>query len=260
MEDLDMTTGGLAGRVAVVTGAARGIGRATALALAAEGADVAAFDVDEAGLGSLAVQMRAGGGSLRARTVDVADLPAAESALDDVSTARGRLDILVNNAAILRDRTLAKMSDEEWDAVIAVNLRAVFGLTRAFARRAVDHIQHGRQQAGRVVSLSSIVGLDGNFGQTSYAAAKAGILGMTSVWARELGRLGITVNAVCPGFIDTEMARTVPAAVTDEARRRTPLGRLGRPEEVAASIVFLASDAASFINGAVIRVDGGLRL
>jgi len=164
----------------------------------------------------------------------------------------GRVDILVNNAGITLDATLLKMTEEQWDRVIAVNLKGVFNCTRAFAPLMVE------QGYGRVINVSSVVALYGNFGQTNYVAAKAGVIGMTRVWARELGRKGVTVNAVAPGFIETEMTRNLPEKVLEQIIQRTPLGRMGKPAEVAAAVLFLASDEASYVNGAVLSVDGGM--
>ncbi len=244
----------LAGRVALVTGAARGIGAATALALAEAGARVALVDRDGEGMERTADAIGRAGSDALAIPADVTDAPAMESAVDAVVAEWGRLDVLVNNAGIVRDATLGKVSDDDWAATLDVNLRGTMIGTRAALRpmRAAG--------AGRILSATSVVARMGNYGQTAYAASKGGIIGMTRAWARELGPLGITANAVAPGFIDTDMARGVPEKVLTGLLRRTPAGRLGRPEEVAAVYLFLASDLASFINGAVVGVDGGLLL
>jgi 3-oxoacyl-[acyl-carrier protein] reductase len=244
----------LEGRVALVTGAARGIGAATALALAEAGARVALVDRDAEGIERTADAIGRAGSDALAIPADVTDAPAIERAVDTVVAEWGRLDVLVNNAGIVRDATLGKVSDDDWTATLDVNLRGTMIGTRAALRpmRAAG--------AGRILSATSVVARMGNYGQTAYAASKAGIIGMTRAWARELGPLGITANAVAPGFIDTEMARGVPEKVLGALLQRTAARRLGRPEEVAAVYVFLASDLASFINGAVVGVDGGLLL
>jgi 3-oxoacyl-[acyl-carrier protein] reductase len=244
----------LEGRVALVTGAARGIGAATALALAEAGARVALVDRDGDGVERTADAIGRAGSDALAITADVTDAPAIERAVDAVVAEWGRLDVLVNNAGIVRDATLGKIADDDWAATLDVNLRGTMIGTRAALRpmRAAG--------AGRILSATSVVARMGNYGQTAYAASKAGIIGMTRAWARELGPLGITANAVAPGFIDTEMARGVPEKVLTALVQRTAARRLGRPEEVASVYVFLASDLASFINGAVVGVDGGLLL
>ncbi|HYU42107.1 MAG TPA: 3-oxoacyl-ACP reductase FabG [Vicinamibacteria bacterium] len=244
----------LEGRVALVTGAARGIGAATALALAEAGARVALVDRDGEGIERTADAIGRAGSDALAIPADVTDAPAMERAVDAVVAEWGRLDVLVNNAGIVRDATLGKVSDDDWAATLDVNLRGTMIGTRAALRpmRAAG--------AGRILSATSVVARMGNYGQTAYAASKGGIIGMTRAWARELGPLGITANAVAPGFIDTEMSRGVPEKVLSGLLQRTAARRLGRPEEVAAVYVFLASDLASFINGAVVGVDGGLLL
>jgi len=244
----------LEGRVALVTGAARGIGAATALALAEAGARVALVDRDAEGIERTADAIGGAGSDALAIPADVTDAPAMERAVDAVVAEWGRLDVLVNNAGIVRDATLGKVSDDDWGATLDVNLRGTMIGTRAALRpmRAAG--------AGRILSATSVVARMGNYGQTAYAASKGGIIGMTRAWARELGPLGVTANAVAPGFIDTEMSRGVPEKVLSGLLKRTAAGRLGRPEEVAAVYVFLASDLASFINGAVVGVDGGLLL
>ncbi len=252
---------GLSGRVVVVTGGAAGIGRATALAFAREGCRVAVWDVDaERGRDTAAAAAAAGGGG-RFWHVDVAEAEAVEAATAEVAGTWGGVDVLVNNAGIVRDGQLVKwkegrvagrMTDEQWDAVMGVNLRGVFHCTRAV----VPHmIRAGR---GVILNASSVVGLYGNFGQTNYVAAKAGVIGMTRVWARELGRHGIRVNAVAPGFVATEMVAGMPEKVLERMVAHTPLGRMGRPEDIAAAYLWLASDAAAFVTGAVLSVDGGL--
>jgi 3-oxoacyl-[acyl-carrier protein] reductase len=215
---------------------------------------VALIDRDEEGIERTADAIGRAGSDALAIPADVTDAPAIERAVDVVVGEWGRLDVLVNNAGIVRDATLGKVTDADWAATLDVNLRGTMIGTRAALRpmRAAG--------AGRILSATSVVARMGNFGQTAYAASKAGIIGMTRAWARELGPLGITANAVAPGFIDTEMARGVPEKVLTALIQGTAARRLGRPEEVAAVYVFLASDLASFINGAVVGVDGGLLL
>jgi 3-oxoacyl-[acyl-carrier protein] reductase len=239
----------LRGRVALVTGAARGIGAATARAFAGAGARVALLDREAAELEGVAGDT---GGV--AYPADVTDDAAVRRTVEDVAARWGRLDILVNNAGIVRDAALADVKDEDWSATLDVNLRG----TMLCARAAVPHMKAAG--FGRILSATSIVAQTGNYGQTAYAASKAGIVGLTRTWARELGPKGITANAVAPGFIDTGMVKSVPAKIMTELLARTPARRMGRPEEVASVYLFLASDLASFINGAVVGVDGGLLL
>jgi len=252
---------GLRGRTVVVTGAAAGIGRSTALRFAREEARVAVWDVKADGAEGLVAELRAAGGEAIFQCVDVSSREPVEQAVAEVVARWGRVDVLVNNAGILRDGMLVKCHDgapvsvlgeEQFDAVSGVNLKGVFLCTRAVA----PHMIAAR--GGVILNASSVVGLYGNFGQTSYVAAKAGVIGMTKVWARELGRYGIRVNAVAPGFIATEMIRQMPAKVLERMEAGTPLGRLGEPEDIANAYVWLASDAASFVTGAVLSVDGGV--
>lgn len=258
-----MIATGLNGKVVIVTGAAAGIGRATALRFAAEGARVAAWDVRTEDAEALHDALVEAGGEGHVAHVDVTDGAAVQAAVDDVVERWGGVDVLINNAGILRDSQLVKwrdgevvsmMSDEAFDAVIAVNLRGVFLCTRTV----VPHMIRGG--GGAIVNASSVVGLYGNFGQTNYAATKAGVINMTRGWARELGRHGIRSNAVAPGFIATEMVRSMPQKILDGMVRHTPLARVGRPEEVAEAYVWLASSSASYVNGTVLSVDGGLVL
>ncbi len=251
---------GLRDKVVVVTGAAAGIGRATALRFAAEGCRVAGFDLDEARGEALVAELRQKGPAEFAR-VDVADARAVEAAVGGVAERWGRLDVLVNNAGILRDAQLVKwkdgqvvstLSEEAWDAVLSVNLKGIFHCTRA----AVPHLIRGG--GGVVLNASSVVGLYGNFGQTNYVASKAGVIGMTRTWARELGRYKIRVNAVAPGFVATEILRAMPQKVLDAMVEHTPLGRIGRPEDIASAYAWLASDEASFVTGHCLSVDGGV--
>jgi 3-oxoacyl-[acyl-carrier protein] reductase len=244
----------LAGRTAVITGAGNGIGAATARAFARAGAHVALLDRDSAAVTRTAEEIGLSGGEALPFTADVTDSFAVEGLLDRVAEEWGRLDVVINNAGIVRDATLEDVTDEDWDATLDVNLKGAMIVTRA----AVPHML--RRGHGRILSASSLVARTGNYGQTAYAASKAGVIGMTRVWARELGPRGITANVVAPGFIDTDMMKSVPPKVIEQVKARLPAGRLGRPEEVANVYLFLASDLASFINGAVVGVDGGLLL
>jgi len=184
--------------------------------------------------------------------VDTVDRASLDPAISEVVKAHGHIDILINNAGITRDATLKKMTPEQWKTVIDVNLTGVFNCTQAVAEHMAE------RGSGRILNAASIVGLYGNFGQTNYVATKSGVIGMTKVWARELGRKGICVNAVAPGFIATEMVGTIPEKVIKGLEEKTPLGRMGTPEDIANAYLFLSSDEANFINGAVISVDGGL--
>ena len=241
-------------KVAVVTGGASGIGRATVLHFLREGARVAIWDIQAERGQALEAECRAQQLPAQFFAVDTTDLAAATEAARQTQAAFGRIDILINNAGITRDATFKKMTAEQWEQVIAVNLTGVFNSTKAV----YPYLEAGGW--GRIISAASVVGLYGNFGQTNYAATKAGVIGMTKVWAREFGRKGITANAVAPGFIRTEMMDTLPDNVLQMMQDKAPAGRLGTVEEVAAVYAFLASDAAAFINGATISVDGGLTL
>lgn len=241
----------LQGKVAIITGAARGIGRETALLFAAEGAKVVICDLLDEGE-EVAEEIRSRGGEAIFYKLDVTDRDAVKRMVDAVVERYGRIDILINNAGITRDAQFLKMTEEDWDKVIAVNLKGVFNVTQAVAPVMVA------QGKGKIVNAASVVALYGNFGQTNYVASKAGVIGMTKVWARELGRKGINVNAVAPGFIQTEMTAKVPEKILQMMRERTPLGRLGAPRDVAYAYLFLASEESDYVNGAVLSVDGGL--
>lgn len=244
----------LQGKVALITGGARGIGKETALLFVKEGAKVVLGDFDAAAGEATAQEINAAGGEALFVQVNVADLSQAEDMVAKAKDKFGRIDILVNNAGITRDGFLTKMTAENWDQVIAVNLTGVFNCTKAVVPVMIE------QGYGRILNASSVVGVHGNMGQTNYAATKAGVIGMTKSWAKELGRKGITVNAVAPGFIVTDMTAKVPQKVLDLMEEKTPVGRLGQPADIAKAYLFLASDDASYINGVTLSVDGGLVL
>lgn len=242
----------LENKVAVITGASAGLGRAAAEKFAREGAVLSLWDRDEKRGQELANGLTEIGVVAEFRAVDVADTASVDEAVAAVHDRFTKIDVLVNNAGITRDGTLLKMSDEQFDQVVDVNLKGVFHCGRAVGRVMVE------AGKGSIVNTASVVALYGNFGQTNYVATKAGVIGMTRVWARELGRKGVRVNAVAPGFIATEMVEAMPDKVKDMMAERTPLGRLGRPEEIADAYCFLASDESTFVNGTVLSVDGGL--
>lgn len=245
-------------KVCLITGGAAGIGRATAEKFIAEGATVVFCDLNEAAGNEAASAL---GERAFFACVDVTNRAAVQQWVDAVVAEHGRIDVLVNNAGVTRDNQLVKMKDgelvkqmpeEDFDLVLDVNLKGVFNCAQAVAPVMI------RQGSGVILNATSVVGLDGNFGQTNYVATKAGVVGMTKVWARELGRYGIRVNAVAPGFIMTEMTARMPEKVLDTLTSRTPLGRMGQPEDIANAYAFLASDEAAFISGAILRVDGGI--
>jgi 3-oxoacyl-[acyl-carrier protein] reductase len=239
-------------KVCIVTGAAQGIGLATALKFAREGARLAVWDVRQDGVDRAVAQCRELGAQAEGSIVDVTQREMVDAAVAKARERFGRIDVLVNNAGITQDARLQKMNLEQFDRVIDVNLRGVFHCAQAVADVMVA------QGAGVILNASSVVGLYGNFGQTNYAAAKFGVIGFTKTWSRELGPKGVRVNAVAPGFVTTTMMDTVPEKVLAELRQRVPLQRLGTPEEIANVYCFLASDEASYINGAVIEVSGGM--
>lgn len=242
----------LEGKKAAVTGAGRGIGRAIALALAAEGADIAILDLDRAGAKETAALVEKTGRSALDITLDVSKFTPAGEAVDKILDLWGRLDIVVNNAGITRDALLIRMKEEDWDQVIAVNLKGAFNLSRAAARGMM------KQRSGCILNIASIIGLMGNAGQANYAASKGGLIAFTKSLARETASRGIRVNAVAPGFIATEMTGKIPEKLREEMIASVPLGRMGTPEDVAGAVVFLASPAASYITGQVLVVDGGM--
>ncbi len=244
--------GRLNGKISIVTGGAQGIGFATVEKFAREGSLVIFWDVNAHKGQAVIKELQAKQLSVNFQEVNVAQLSSTDTAAKQVIEKYGRIDILVNNAGILRDATLLKMASTDWQQVIDVNLTGVFNCVKSIAPYMVQ------QKFGRIINVSSIVGLYGSFGQTNYVASKSGIIGLTKVWARELGRKGITVNAVSPGFIATEMVKTMPDKVLRPIIEKTPLRRLGTPEDIAYAFLFLASDDAAFINGIVLSVDGGL--
>lgn len=244
----------LAGKVSVITGAGQGIGKATAVKFAKEGAKVVVCDVNEESIQAATNEINAAGGEAIGFRVDVTNKESIQAMVAGVVAKYGRIDTLVNNAGIVADAQLKKMTDEQFDRVIDINLKGVYNCTRAIVDIMLE------QGSGVILNTSSIVGLYGNFGQTNYAAAKFGVIGMAKTWARELGRKGIRANAVCPGFIRTTILNSMPEKVITMMEERVPMGRLGLPEEIANTFAFLASDEASYINGAVIEVSGGASL
>ena len=238
------------GQVALVTGASRGIGRAIALALAQQGMTVVGTATSEAGAAGISEALAARGG--RGVVLNVNDVSAIDAVLDDITKTHGALHVLVNNAGITRDTLSMRMKDEDWDAVLDTNLKAVFRMSRAVIRPMM------KQRYGRIVSITSVVGASGNAGQANYAAAKAGVAGMSRALARELGSRGITVNCVAPGFIATDMTEGLPEAQKTALLAQIPLGRLGAPEEIAGAVVFLASPQAGYITGTELHVNGGM--
>jgi 3-oxoacyl-[acyl-carrier protein] reductase len=243
----------LDGKIALVTGASRGIGRAIAISLAKAGATVA---LNYAGNVKAAQDVQqlieSEGGKAMLIQADVADAVAAEAMIKKVTDEYGRIDILVNNAGITRDGLLMRMKDADWDAVINTNLKGVFNCTKAATKPMM------KQRSGRIINMTSVVGLTGNAGQANYAAAKAGVIGFSKSTAKELASRGITVNMVAPGFIDTDMTAVLPDKVKEEMTSNIPLGRMGHAEEVAEAVLFLVSDNASYITGQIINVDGGM--
>ena len=244
----------LTGQVAIITGGARGIGREIALALAREGADIALFDVNPQLLAQTATELQGIGRRAEGWTVDVTDGKQVDEGVAKVLDKLGRIDILINNAGITRDGLLIRMDDAQWDRVLDINLKGTFLCTRSVARHML------KQRRGRIVSIASIVGLIGNPGQANYAASKAGIIGMTKSVAKELASRGVTCNAIAPGFIKTEMTDALPEQAKQRLQEAIPMGTLGEPWDVAQAALFLVSDAARYVTGQVLVVDGGLAM
>jgi 3-oxoacyl-[acyl-carrier protein] reductase len=242
----------LTNQIAVVTGAGRGIGRAIALKFAAAGADIVCVSRTAENSEKVAGEVRALGRKAWALAVDVADAASVNTAAEKILTETGRVDILVNNAGVTRDGLLMRMSDEDWDTVLATNLKGAFLFTRAFSRSFI------KQRSGSIINVASIIGLIGNAGQCNYAASKGGLIAMTKSVAKELGSRGINVNALAPGFIETDMTAGLKEEWKAEMLKKIPLNRLGQPEDIAEAALFLASPAARYVTGQVLTVDGGL--
>jgi len=242
----------LKGKVAIVTGSARGLGKAMALKMAAEGAKVVVCDLNYEGCVAVKEEIEQNGGKALAVRCDVTSREEVAALVAQTMDNFSQIDILVNNAGITRDAQIIKMTDQQWDEVINTNLKSMFICIQEVIKVMIP------RNYGRIVNITSIAALEGNFGQTNYAAAKAGIIGLTKTLSKELGRKGITVNAVAPGFMDTEMTKTIPAHIQEQLLARIPLRRAGQPEEAAEAVVFLASDAASYITGQTLSVNGGL--
>ncbi len=245
----------LEGKIAVVTGASRGIGRAIALELAARGAEVIInYNGSAQSAGEVKQEIEEKGGKAETVQCNVADSSRCTEFISEVIKNYGRIDILVNNAGITRDGLLMKMSEKDFDDVVATNLKGTFNTIRAVSRQMI------KQKSGRIINMSSVVGICGNAGQVNYAASKAGIIGVTKSAAKEVASRGITVNAVAPGFVGTEMTAVLSDKVKEESIRQIPLGRFGKPEDIAKTVAFLASEEAGYITGQVIQVDGGLAI
>ncbi|MFO1309729.1 MAG: 3-oxoacyl-ACP reductase FabG [Burkholderiales bacterium] len=242
----------LEGQVALVTGATRGIGRAIALALARDGATVVGTATTDAGAEAIGEALKAGGYAGAGLRLDVTDAASTEAALAEIEAKFGPVAILVNNAGITKDNLLVRMKDDEWDAIMATNLKPAWRLAKACLRGMM------KARRGRIIQIGSVVGSTGNPGQSNYAAAKAGLVGFTKSLAQEVGSRNITVNCVAPGFVDTDMTRSLPDAQREALLARVPLGRLGSPEDIAEAVAFLASSRAGYITGATLHVNGGM--
>ena len=244
----------LENKIAVVTGGAQGIGKAAVKRFAEEGSTVIIWDVNEEKASSTINELKSISKKIEFQKVDVTNLDSVTIAAAKIVESHKKIDILINNAGITKDASFLKMTAEQWKQVIDVNLTGVFNCTKAVTPYMVEN------KYGKIVNTSSVVGLYGNFGQTNYVATKSGIIGMTKVWSRELGRKGINVNAVAPGFIATEMVTSVPEKVIEMLKEKTPLGKLGDPEDIANAYLFLVSEEAKYVSGTVLNVDGGLVL
>jgi 3-oxoacyl-[acyl-carrier protein] reductase len=242
----------LSGRIALVTGATRGIGRAIATTLAGAGATVIGTATTPAGAEAIAAYLLAAGNAGTGIALDVTDGAAVDAALADIEKRFGAVTILVNNAGITRDNLLLRMKDDEWDAIMATNLKPAYRLAKAVLRGMM------KARHGRIIQIGSVVGSSGNAGQANYAAAKAALIGLTKSLAQEVGSRNITVNCVAPGFIDTDMTRALPEAQREKLLERIPLGRLGNPEDIAHAVAFLASPQAAYVTGATLHVNGGM--
>ncbi len=244
----------LNGKIALVTGASRGIGKSTAIGLAREGAEVYCVSTTEGGCDDTVTTCVEVGGQAHGLAADISSEPAVQALAGTVLDRSGGLDILVNNAGITRDGLFLRMAPDQFDEVLNVNLRGAFLMCRAFAR------PMAKARNGRIINISSVVGLSGNAGQANYAASKAGLVGLSKSLAKELAGRGITVNAVAPGFITTDMTKEIPASAKEALLGGIPLGRFGSPEDIAGAVVFLASQSASYITGQVLVVDGGMTM
>ncbi len=247
-----MADGTLQGQVALVTGATRGIGQAIALALAADGATVIGTATTGDGAAKITSYLTERGHPGTGIQLDVTDAAALDAALAGIETRFGTITILVNNAGITRDNLLLRMKDDDWDAIMATNLKPAYRLAKAVLRGMM------KARRGRIIQIGSVVGSSGNAGQANYAAAKAGLIGFTKSLAQEVGSRNITVNCVAPGFVDTDMTRALPEATREKLQQQIPLGRLGAPEDIANAVAFLASDKAAYITGATLHVNGGM--
>jgi len=243
---------GIDGRVALVTGASRGIGRAIAQALSLQGAIVIGTATSQSGADGISAYLSENEAAGRGLVLDVSDPASVEALFSDIGGAEGLPGILVNNAGITRDNLLLRMKAEDWDDVLSTNLSSLYRLCKASLR--------GMMRSGRIINITSVVGLTGNPGQTDYAATKAGVIGFTKSLAQEVASRNITVNSIAPGFIDTDMTRDLESSQTDALRQQIPAGRLGTPEDIAAGVVFLASDAGAYITGETLNINGGLAM